>query len=325
MADPLVINLNFEGTTSVPLVYDMVIVGGGPGGLTAAIYAARSGYTVMVVEKIAAGGQIFVTAEVENYPGIEKISGPELAMAMESQAKKFGVVFEFDEVTSVEDGPDALKTIVCSSGKRLSGRCVIISTGASYKALGAPGEELFRGKGVSNCATCDGAFYKNLEVAVIGGGDTAIEEGDYLTRFASKVHIIHRRREFRACRISVDRARKNPKINFILDTVVEEIAGNTGVEKLKLRNLKTDEKSELMISGVFIFVGMDPNTGFLKGYVDTDAAGYIKTGMYMNTSRPGIFACGDCIVKKLRQVVTAAGDGATAFQSASEYIEKLNG
>jgi thioredoxin reductase (NADPH) len=325
MTEPISINLNFQGADSVPLIYDMVIIGGGPGGLTAGLYGARSGYTVLIIEKIAAGGQIFVTAEVENYPGIEKISGPELAIAMENQARKFGVNFEFDEAASVEDGPGKFKTVICASGKRVSGRSVIISTGASYRPLGVPGEELFRGKGVSNCATCDGAFYKGLEVAVIGGGDTAVEEGDYLTRFASKVHIIHRRLEFRACKISVERAKKNPKINFILDTVVDEIAGKTGVEKLKLHNVKTLEKSELNISGVFIFVGMDPSTGFLKGFVEMDQAGYIKTDMNMKTSRPGIFACGDCIAKKLRQVVTAAGDGANAFQSASEHIENLNG
>jgi thioredoxin reductase (NADPH) len=324
MKEHLAINLMGLGAGSfAPDIYDAVIIGGGPGGLTAGIYLARSGYKAVIVEKIAAGGQIFITSEVENYPGIERISGPELSIAMENQAKKFGVAFEFDEAINIEDGPDKLKIVTLSAGKHIKGRSVIISTGAKYKNLGVPGEELFRGKGVSNCATCDGAFYKGLEVAVIGGGDTAIEEGDYLTRFAVKVHIIHRRQEFRACKIAVDRAKKNPKINFILDTVVEEISGKTSLERLKVLNIKTGVKSELNVSGVFIFVGMAPNTEFLRGIVDMDAAGYIKADMDMKTSRPGIFACGDCIQKKLRQVVTAAGDGAVASESASEHIESL--
>jgi thioredoxin reductase (NADPH) len=306
-------------------IYDVIIIGGGPGGLTAALYNARSGLNVLMIEKLAAGGQIFITAEVENYPGIDRISGPELAIAMENQARKFGARIEYDEVISIEDGPGKQKTVVTAMGKKYIGFSIIISTGARYRNLGVHGEDLFRGKGVSNCATCDGAFYKNKEVAVVGGGETAVEEGVYLTRFASKVHIIHRRDRFRASKSAYDMAVKNPKINIVFDTVVEEIFGEKGVDGLKLRNVKTNESSALAVSGVFVFVGFLPNTEFLKGYLDMDEAGNIKTDMDMATSKEGVFACGDCIVKKLRQVVTAAGDGAVAAYSAEHYSDKLKG
>ncbi|MEI7542328.1 MAG: thioredoxin-disulfide reductase [bacterium] len=311
--------------TSVKLNPDVVIIGGGPAGLTAAIYNSRAGMNVLMIEKLAAGGQIFITAEVENYPGIDVISGPELSIAMENQARKFGTRIEYDEVEKIIDGPNEYKTVHTTSGKQYKTKAIIISTGAKYKSIGVPGEELFRGKGVSNCATCDGAFYKNMEIAVIGGGETAVEEAEYLTRFASKVHIIHRRDRLRATKSAQDKALKNPKINLIFDSVLEEIAGVSGVDKIKIVNTKTGAKSELAVKGVFVFVGLVPNTNFLKGYVDLDAQGYIKTDASMNTSRPGVFACGDCIVKELRQVVTATGDGAVASYTAQHYIDKMNG
>lgn len=310
---------------SVKLVSDVIIIGGGPAGLTAAIYNSRAGLDVFMIEKLAAGGQIFITAEVENYPGIDIISGPELSVAMENQARKFGARIEYDEVEKIEDGPENIKTVYTASGKQHKTYSIIISTGAKYKSLGVPGEDLYRGKGVSNCATCDGAFYKNMEVAVVGGGETAVEEGEYLTRFASKVHIIHRRDRLRASKSAQEKAMKNPKINFIFDSVVDEISGTTGVEKVRLSNIKTGIKSELMVKGVFVFVGLVPNTSFLKGYLDMDEQGYIKADVSMKTSMSGVFACGDCIVKELRQVVTATGDGAVASYSAQKYLDKIKG
>jgi thioredoxin reductase (NADPH) len=316
---------NQDTSDTVKLNPDVVIIGGGPAGLTAAIYNSRSGLNVLMIEKLAAGGQIFITSEVENYPGIDLISGPELSIAMENQAKKFGTRIEYDEVDKVEDGPGEFKTVHTVSGKQYKTYVVVISTGAKYKNIGVPGEELFRGKGVSNCATCDGAFYKNLEVAVIGGGETAVEEGEYLTRFASKVHIVHRRERLRASVSAQEKAMKNPKINFIFDSVLEEIAGVSGVDRIRISNLKTGVKSDLPVKGVFVFIGLVPNTSFLKGYVDMDEQGYVKTDASMNTSRAGVFACGDCIAKDLRQVVTAAGDGAVASYSAQHYIDRIKG
>ncbi len=316
---------NKDESASVALNPDVIIVGGGPAGLTAAIYNSRAGMNVLMIEKLAAGGQIFITAEVENYPGIDMISGPELSIAMENQAKKFGTRIEYDEVLKIEDGPGDCKTVHTAAGKQYKAGAVIISTGAKYKEAGIKGEEFFRGKGVSNCATCDGAFFKNQEVAVIGGGETAVEEGEYLTRFASKVHIIHRRDRLRATKSAQEKALKNGKINIIFDTIVEEIAGLGGVEKVFIKNLKTGIISEMPVKGVFVFVGLDPNTSFLRGYLDMDQYGYIRTDASMKTSRKGVFACGDCIVKELRQVVTAAGDGAVASYSAQQYVDRIKG
>ncbi len=305
--------------------HDVIIIGGGPAGLTAALYNARSGLKVLLLERLATGGQIFITAEVENYPGVDSISGPELSRIMESQALKFGTKLEFDEVESIVDS-GAIKAVHTAGGKVYKAPAVIISTGARYKDLGIPGEDFYRGKGVSNCATCDGAFYKGLEVAVVGGGETAVEEGVYLTKFASKVHLIHRRDRLRACKHAQESARNNPKINFIMDTVVDEIKGGPrGVEKLLLSNVKTGIKSELNASGIFVFIGFNPNTAFLKGFIDMDEQGYVKVNPDMSTSREGVFACGDCVQKSLRQVVTAAGDGATAAYTAEHYLDRLKG
>jgi thioredoxin reductase (NADPH) len=210
---PLKLDINFSGSSGgrSGSVYDVIIIGGGPAGLTAAIYNSRSGLNVLMLERISTGGQIFITNEIENYPGIDTISGPELSKIMEGQAIKFGTKIEYDDVENIEDSADNMKIIRTAGGNEYRSRAVIISTGAKYKNIGVPGEELYRGKGVSNCATCDGAFYKGLEVAVVGGGDTAVEEGEYLTRFASKVHIIHRRDRLRACKIAQERASRRDK------------------------------------------------------------------------------------------------------------------
>lgn len=304
---------------------DVIIIGGGPAGLTAAIYNARAGLKVMMIEKLAVGGQIFLTAEIENYPGFENISGPELIQKMEKQADNFGLVKIFDEVLKIESISGGVKKVHCASGTVYEAKAIIAATGARYRDIGVPGEAEFRGRGVSNCATCDGAFYRNLEVAVIGGGDTAVEEGIYLTKFASKVHIIHRRDRLRAAKIIQDRAFANSKISFIFDSAVTEIFGSKGVDGVKIKNLKTNSETDLKVSGVFVFIGLVPGTEFMKGTLEMDSQGYIKTDADMKTSVDGIFACGDCIEKKLRQAVTAAGDGAIAAYSAEHYIERLEG
>jgi thioredoxin reductase (NADPH) len=303
---------------------DVAIIGGGPGGLTAALYCARAGLKTLVIEKFAVGGQIFLTGDVENYPGIERVTGPDLINVMDKQAKTFGASFVFEEVTEIKEVGNK-KEIHTSSGNRYPAFAVIIATGARYKELCIPGETKFRGHGVSNCATCDGAFYRNMDVAVIGGGDTAVEEGIFLTRFARKVYLIHRRDRLKAIKIIQDRAAANPKMEFIFNSVLEEIKGDKNVESIKIRNVKTDEERRIDVSGVFIFVGLDPNTDFLKGFVEMNARGYIRADHEMRTSRDGVFVCGDCIEKDMRQVVTAAGDGATAAYKAQHYVERIKG
>lgn len=325
MENPFVINVGTEGGKSIPEVSDVIIIGGGPAGLAAALYTARAGLSTLVLEKLSVGGQIFLTYEVENYPGIEKITGPELIKAMENQALAFGTVIHSDEVLSIAEAENGLKEIKGASGTSYKAISVIIASGASYRDLGVPGETDLKGRGVSNCATCDGAFYRNVEVAVVGGGDTAVEEGIFLTKFASKVHVIHRRDKLRAIKTIQDRAFANPKMNFIFDSVVEEIKGERGVESLVMKNIKTNASSVLAVKGVFVFIGLVPHTGFLKGTVEMDAQGYIKADSEMKTSVKGIFAAGDCIQKSLRQVVTAAGDGAVAADTARHYVEKIKG
>ncbi|HPN63715.1 MAG TPA: thioredoxin-disulfide reductase [Candidatus Goldiibacteriota bacterium] len=321
----IIINLGNSAGESVPNKADVIIIGGGPAGLTAAIYNCRAGLKVMMIEKMAVGGQIFLTAEIENYPGYENISGPELIQKMEKQADNFGLIKVFDEVLKIESAEKGVKKVHCASGAVYESKVIIAATGARYRDIGVPGETEFRGRGVSNCATCDGAFYRNLEVAVVGGGDTAVEEGIYLTKFASKVHIIHRRDRLRAAKIIQERAFKNPKISFIYDSVVTGIFGSKGVDGVKVKNVKTGAESDLKVSGVFVFIGLVPGTEFLKGTLEMDGQGYIKTDADMKTSVEGIFACGDCVSKKLRQAITAAGDGAAAAYSAEHYIEKLEG
>jgi len=326
MENPFIISPSGAGLGNADesVIYDIIIIGGGPSGLTAAIYASRSGLNVLLMEKIAVGGQIFLTADVENYPGFDSISGPELTEKMDAQAVKFGTKKVFDEAQSLMADTSGIKHVKCLSGASYSAKSVIISTGARYRDIGVPGEGKYKGRGISNCATCDAAFYRNKEVAVIGGGDTAVEEGIYLTKFASKVHIIHRRNELRASKIIQKRAFENPRISFIFDTVAEEVLGDTkGVTGLKLKNVKTGAESVLEVPGIFVFIGLIPNTDFLKGAVELDPQGYVITDNKFMTGMKGVFACGDCIVKDLRQVVTAAGDGANAAFQAEHYIDSL--
>lgn len=304
---------------------DVLIIGGGPAGLTAALYNARAGLSVILLEKMAPGGQIFTTAEIENFPGIDQVSGPELTEVMEAQAIKFGARIVYDEVVAINETPGRPKEIICASGSVYAATAVIIAVGATYKYLGVPGEMQFRGRGVSNCATCDGAFYKNKEVAVVGGGDTAVEEGLFLTKFAAKVYLVHRRNRLRANPAIQARALANNKMEFIFNSIVEEIQGTETVSGISLKNVKSGEKKKLPVSGVFVFIGLRPGTDFLRNVLELDPQGYVKTDREMHTSKPGFFACGDCTDKIFRQVITAAGDGANAAFAAQHYIEKLQG
>jgi len=307
------------GETKEGMVYDTLIIGGGPGGLTAGLYAARAGLSVVLLEKGLPGGQISTTFRVENYPGFpEGIGGPELGSVIEQQAAHFGVPIVLTEVTGVELGGQ-IKTVRATNGD-YRGRTVIVATGANPAALNVPGEERLRGRGVSYCATCDGAFFRGKDVAVVGGGDAAVEEALFLTRLARKVTIVHRRDALRAAKVAQDRAFADPKIEFRWDTVVDEILGQDEVRGLALRNVKTGARSELAVEGVFIYVGMRPNTQFLGGQLALDAEGYIIANEEMETNVPGVFAVGDVRRKRLRQVVTAVADGAIAATAADVYL-----
>ncbi len=309
-------------------IYDVLIVGGGPAGLTAGIYAARAGFKALMIRGASTVSQITATDIIENYPGIVGgISGFELIENFIKQARQFGLEISDSDVTGIAPAPpgDISGWEITTEGNTYRTLALIVATGTNWRRLGVFGEESFIGKGVSFCATCDGPFYRNQEVAVVGGGDTAIQEALFLTNFARKVTIIHRRDRLRATAILRDRALKNAKIEFLWDSVVQEIQGEQTVSRLLVRNLKTGSVSELPVEGVFIFVGLNPNTWLLKGIIDLDQSGYILTDQEMKTTAQGIFAAGDCIKKSLRQVITACGDGATAAFSAQHYVEALKG
>jgi thioredoxin reductase (NADPH) len=301
--------------------YDVIIVGGGPAGLAAALYTARMDLRTVVVDRGPLGGQLLNTELVEDYPGFESILGPDLAMKMGEHARKFGVeIRDFEPVKEVDVEGDA-RVVRLESGVELRAPALIMAAGGLPRYLEVPGEKEFWGRGVSYCAVCDGAFFKGQELAVVGGGDAAIEEGDFLTRYASKVYIIHRRREFRAQPILVDRARSNPKIEFILDAQVKEIAGDQKVHVIRYE--QGGQTKDLRVGGVFIFVGFVPNSALFKVHVDHDAAGYVLTDRNMQTSVEGIWAVGDVRAQLTRQIATAVGDGTTAAVAASQYITAL--
>ncbi|KRQ88021.1 Thioredoxin reductase [Caloramator mitchellensis] len=305
-------------------IYDIVIIGGGPAGLSAGLYGSRSKLDVLVIEKGVFGGQAATTAELENYPGsIENCTGPALSERMKHQAEEFGTSFVYDEVVDVDFSGD-IKVVKCKEAE-YKGKAVIIATGAAPRLAGFKGENELRGRGVSYCATCDADFFEGLDVAVIGGGDSAITEALYLTKFAETVTIIHRRDSFRAAKSLVEKAMNHPKIKFILNSVVDEAKGDEILEGLVVRNLQTGEVSEVAVNGVFVFVGLDPITKVFEGKIALDEKGYIPTDDEMRTNVEGIFAAGDVRVKMLRQVITAAADGAIAAIAAEEYInEKFN-
>jgi len=315
-----------EGNESLKLVYDVIVVGGGPAGLTAGLYAARGGLKALLLEGESSVSQITVTDLVENYPGFpEGINGYDLVERFRTQAGRFGLKILTEDIRAIDAGA-AEHWIVSGRDSAYEALSVILATGANWRHLGVPGEAAFAGKGVSYCATCDGPFYRDREVVVVGGGDTAVQEALFLTRFARKVTIVHRRDRLRATPILQERAFAHERIDFAWDSVVEEIQGGEFVEGVRIRNLKNPEKSRIIpADGAFIFVGLTPNTGFVRGLVNCDENGYILADAEMKTSAKGIFACGDCISKLLRQVVTACGDAATAAFSAQLHVEALKG
>jgi len=305
------------------MVYDVIIIGGGPAGLTAGLYTSRARLKSLLIEKAFTGGQVMTTEWIENYPGFEDgISGAELSQRMEKQATRFGLeIIQGSVVDITLNG--RMKEITLEDERQFEAKSVILATGSNPKLLKIEGEDKYRGRGVSYCATCDGAFFRNENLAVIGGGDSAVEEGLFLTKFASTVYIVHRRDLLRAAKVVQERAFSNPKIKFIWNSVPEIIEGDDqGVKALHIKNLKTGEQSSLEVAGVFIYVGYNPNTSFLKALVDLNDNNYIITDENMACSSPGIFASGDVRAKPLKQVATAVGDGAIAGVSAEKYIEE---
>lgn len=301
---------------------DLLIIGAGPAGLTAGLYASRARVDTALVEKGSAGGQVITTEWIENYPGFEEgISGPDLALKMKLHAVKFGLEITNAEVINFTIN-DKIKKVTLDNGETLEAKSVLIATGATSKRLGIPGENEFRGRGVSYCATCDGAFFRDKVLAVVGGGNTSVEESIFLTRFASKLYIIHRRDQLRADKIIQERAFANPKIEIKWDSIPLKIKGDQVVDSITLKNVKTEEEADLPVDGVFIYIGWNPNTELFKDHVQLDDMGYIIVNDRMETSLPGVFAAGDVNSRFLNQIATAVGDGAVAAVAAEKYIEE---
>jgi thioredoxin reductase (NADPH) len=302
---------------------NLIIVGSGPAGLTAAIYAARGNMKPLIIEGYQAGGQLMLTSEVENFPGFEHgIMGPELMKQMRAQALRFGAEFISADVTKVELKGDVKKVWV---GKdEYQGKTVIVSTGASANWLGLESEKRLMGRGVSSCATCDGFFFRDKPIAVIGGGDSAMEEANFLSRFGSKIYLVHRREDFRASKIMVDRARANPKIEFVLNAIPTEFLGDDGVTGLRIKDAKTGAMRDLTVDGIFVAIGHTPNTKLFAEQLDMDSNGYILTktekAEVTATNLPGVFACGDVQDKRYRQAITAAGSGCAAALDAEHFL-----
>lgn len=308
--------------TETTNIYDVLIIGAGPAGMTAAVYTSRANLSTLMLERGIPGGQMANTEEIENYPGFEHILGPDLSTKMFEHAKKFGAEYAYGDVTEIIDG-DEFKTVKAGS-KEYKARAIVITTGAEYKKMGIPGENELGGRGVSYCAVCDGAFFKGKELVVVGGGDSAVEEGVYLTRFADKVTIVHRRDKLRAQKILQDRAFANDKIDFIWSHTVKEINDKDGkVGSVTLVSTEDDSEQEFEAGGVFIYIGMLPLTKPFESLGILNDLGYVETNDAMETSVPGIFAAGDVRDKTLRQVVTATGDGSIAAQSVQHYVEEL--
>jgi thioredoxin reductase (NADPH) len=301
------------------MLKDIIIVGGGVAGLTAGLYAKRGGMDTLLIEKMFSGGQIATTYMVENYPGFdEPIGGPELAMKLEAHARKFGLEILYDEVIELKLD-DKIKTVVTTGGE-YQAKALILCMGAQPKMLGLEKEELFRGRGVSYCATCDGAFYKEKDVAIVGGGDTAVEDAVFLAQHARKVYLIHRRDALRASKILQNRMFQNPKIEVLWNTVVDEILGEQEVEGLLLRNVKDGTKRDLKVDGLFVAIGIQPNSELIRGKITTNEIGFVIADENMATNIPGVFVAGDLRQKPLWQIITAAADGAVASISAQRYI-----
>ena len=306
-------------------LYDLVIVGAGPAGLTAAIYAQRAQLKTLVLEKLSPGGQILLSAKIENYPGFsEAIPAQKLVEQMQKQAENLGMNLKLEEVKNIsqQDGKKIVRTFAERQYEALT---IIIATGTRPSRLGVKGEEKLTGQGVSYCATCDAPFFKDKIVAVVGGGSTALEEGLYLAKFASKVYLIHRRGMFRGEKILQERINKSKKIEIVWNSVVEQIYGEEQVKGIKIKNLKTEKISDLICSGIFIFAGLKPNTEFVKDFLELDKQEFIKTNEKLETNVKGIFACGDVRKNFLKQVVVACGEGAIATHMAETYVNKIKG
>jgi thioredoxin reductase (NADPH) len=302
---------------------EVIILGTGPAGLAAAVYAARAERHPLVLAGPEPGGQVSLTYTIENYPGFpEGVQGPDLYEMFQKQAQRFGAVVDYSSATALDLKSTPFR-VTADTGEFRT-RALIVATGASPRKLGIPGEDLLRGKGVSYCATCDGAFFRNKSVMVVGGGDSALEEGLFLTRFALQVTIIHRRNELRAGRILRDRAEQNPKIRFLLETVVEEIRGPDSVKSVALRNVSSGKTDVLPADGVFVFIGHDPNTALFHGLLDMDDKGYLRVDDRMRTSVPGVFAAGEAADPTFRQVATSAGMGVAAAISAERWLAEHN-
>ena len=306
-------------------IRNVVIVGSGPSGYTAAIYAARAGLNPLVIAgSVTAGGALMNTTEVENFPGfVEGVQGPELMTALQAQAEKFGAEVVFDDVTSLDLTGD-IKTVTTGMGAVHQTRAVILAMGSAYREIGIDDEKRLSGKGVSWCATCDGFFFRGQDVVVVGGGDSAIEEATFLTRFANKVTIVHRRGELRACKAMVDRAKADTKIEFAWNSVVESLDGANKLSGVRLRNLVTGGESVIPATGLFVAIGHNPRSELVKGVIDLDEAGYVVTeGSTTLTNVPGVFACGDLVDSRYRQAITAAGTGCSAALDAQRWLEDV--
>ena len=302
--------------------YDVIIIGGGGAGLTAALYTSRAKLSTLLLEKLVPGGQIALTDMVENYPGFpEGITGGEISQRMEEQAKRYGTEVGYQEVKSIEKKGNGLE--IKTGSENYSTQAVILAAGASFRTLGVSREKELTGRGVSYCATCDGAFFKNKEIVVIGGGDSAMQEGIFLTRFADQVTVIHRRDRLRASPILQERAQKNSKMHFIWDTVVDKIEGDKKVENVVLKNIKNNQTQSFKTDGVFIFIGHEPNTYFVKDFVKLDDKGYVVTDSSLRTSVPGVFAAGEIRAGAVKQLVSACGEGCEAALAAQSYLENL--
>lgn len=303
-------------------MYDILIVGAGPAGMTAAIYGQRGGKKTIVFDKLSYGGQVINTAEVANYPGMPNMTGLDFAEKTYNQMKDLGAEMSYEEIAEVKDADKPIKTVITTSGKEYQCKAIIIATGSSPRPLGVENEERFKGAGMSYCATCDGAFFRNKTVAVCGGGNTALEDAEVLSDIAEKVYLIHRRDEFRADATNVKRVKGKKNVELVLDSVVTAINGERFIQGLEVQNKKTEEKRELKIDGLFVAIGQMPENDIFKDIVKLDKAGYIEAGEDCLTGTDGIFAAGDCRTKKVRQITTAVSDGAIAALAAIEHINK---
>lgn len=301
--------------------FDVIVLGGGPAGLTAGIYLSRARLSTIILNEGTAGGQMVLTHEIANYPGVESISGYQLSSVMRKQAQSFGAIIRSNVVVEQMDLSSKVKSFTLADGKRYTSDAVILATGGRSRTLGVPGEDRLKGQGVSYCATCDGDFFTGKEIVVVGGGNSALEEAVSLTKYADKVTIVHQFDHFQAFEHAVKEAKENPKISFVMESTITSFNGDSSLDSVDIKNLKTGEVRNFKTDGIFIFIGYVPNTESLKGMVDLNERGEIKVTADMETSIPGVFAAGDCIAKRYRQVTTSVGEGTIAALAASAYLK----